>query len=161
MPHRLINDQMRGRAKHLRREMTKAERLLWAKLRGHRFIGLAFRRQVPIGHYIGDFVCFVRRIEVDGATHSTAAEIAADQQRADWIRRQGFRIRRYQNSDVMENIEGVLTDIASGLAEDPPLQLSPARPARGREHSEVTCRSRELVFLPPTIQAADYSRKLI
>ncbi len=132
MPHRLITDQMRGRAKHLRREMTTAERLLWAKLRGHRFNGFAFRRQVPIGHYIGDFVCFARRlvIEVDGETHSTAVEIAADRQREDWFRRQGFRIQRYQNIDVKDNIEGVLTDIAGALAEDPPLQLSPARGER-------------------------------
>ncbi len=112
--------------------MTTAERRLWAKLRGHRFNGFAFRRQAPIGYYIGDFVCFARRvvIEVDGATHSTVAEIVADRRRGDWLRREGFRILRYQNIEVMENIEGVLTDIARALAEDPPLQLSPARGER-------------------------------
>jgi very-short-patch-repair endonuclease len=134
MPHRTINAQLRGRAKHLRREMTTAERRFWAKLRGHRFNGRAFRRQVPLGRYIGDFVCFSRRvvIEVDGATHSTPAEAADDLKREDWLKRQGFRIR-YQNIDVMQIIEGVLSDIESALAEHPPLQLSPAR---GRVHSE-------------------------
>ncbi len=144
MPHRLINEQMRGRAKQLRREITKAERLLWARLRGHRFNGFAFRRQVPIGHYIGDFVCFAGRlvIEVDGAPLSTAAEIAADRQREDWFKRQGFRIRRYQNIDVMGNIEGVLTDIAGALAEDPLSSSPPQGEQGGRGRSELTPLSR-------------------
>jgi very-short-patch-repair endonuclease len=137
MSHRIINDQMRGRAKKLRREMTTSERILWAKLRGHRFLGFGFRRQVPIGRYIGDFVCFARRmiIEIDGATHSTAAEVAADRQRENWFERQGFCIRRYQNIEVKQNIEGVLTDIESALAKTP---LSSSPPQGGRGHSGMS-----------------------
>jgi very-short-patch-repair endonuclease len=118
--------------------MTAAEQILWRKLRAHRFNGFAFRRQVPIGRYIGDFVCLARRvvIEVDGATHSRAAETAADRQREDWLRRQGFRVRRYQNVEITQNIEGVLSDLESLLA-DPPLQLSPAR---GRGHPDKRLR---------------------
>ena len=135
MPHHILNDQIRGRAKDLRREMTTAERLFWVKLRGHRFFGFGFRRQVPIGRYIVDFVCFARRlvVEGDGATHSTAAEVAADRQREEWLERQGFCIRRYQNIDVMQNIEGVLTDIESALAA--PLSSSP--PQGGRRQATI------------------------
>jgi very-short-patch-repair endonuclease len=131
MPHRTVSILQRGRARKLRRTMTAAERLLWSKLRAHRFDGFGFRRQVAIGRYIGDFVCLAKRvvIEVDGATHSTADEVVADRQREDWLRNQGFRIRRYQNIEVMQSIEGVLSDIESALV-DPPLQLSPARGER-------------------------------
>jgi very-short-patch-repair endonuclease len=112
--------------------MTTAERLLWARLRAGRLNAHGFRRQVPLGRYIGDFVCLARRVivEIDGATHSTKAEVAADRRRQDWLERQGFQVRRYQNVDVMQNIEGVLADLESVLAGRPPLQLSPARGER-------------------------------
>jgi very-short-patch-repair endonuclease len=61
-----------ARARRLRREMTRAESLLWRAMRGHRLAGLHIRRQAPCGPYIADFLCVKARlaIEVDGATHS-------------------------------------------------------------------------------------------
>jgi very-short-patch-repair endonuclease len=50
----------REHARSLRKHSTDAERMLWSKLRGRRFVGFKFRRQVPLGRYIADFVCFDR-----------------------------------------------------------------------------------------------------
>jgi hypothetical protein len=83
-------------------------------------------------------------IEVDGATHSTADEVVTDRQREDWLRNQGFRIRRYQNIEIVQNIEGVLSDIESVLAH-PPLQLSPARGGQ----TEILRGARELCVPGP------------
>ncbi len=59
------------RARQLRKNMTDAERVLWAKLRRRQMFGLKFRRQQPLGDYIVDFVCLEKKlvIEVDGGQH--------------------------------------------------------------------------------------------
>ena len=64
-------DQQLDQARRLRREMTNAEAMLWQALRGSRVDGLKFRRQVPVGPYIADFLCFPRRliVELDGPPH--------------------------------------------------------------------------------------------
>jgi len=76
--------------------------------------GIKFRRQVPFGPYILDFVCFERRlvIEVDGGQH---AESSVDAARAARLRTEGFEIVRYWNNDVLRNPEGVLTDLLARL----------------------------------------------
>ncbi|WP_246716665.1 MULTISPECIES: endonuclease domain-containing protein [unclassified Methylocystis] len=68
-------------------------RKLWSALRGHRFQGLQFRRQGPCGPYIADFLCHAAQlvIEVDGATHSTDAELARDSRRDTWFEANGFQ----------------------------------------------------------------------
>ena len=65
-------------AKTLRTNQTEAEQRLWYRLRAHRFMGLKFKRQKPMGHYIVDFVCVEQRliIEVDGGQH--AEQVAYD-----------------------------------------------------------------------------------
>jgi very-short-patch-repair endonuclease len=100
---------------------------LWSKLRRKQIDGHRFRRQVPIGPYIADFVCLERRlvIEVDGGQHS---ESIADDARMAWLEGQGFCVLRFWNNDVLGNTEGVLTVIAQHLAaEAPPPRPSPAR----------------------------------
>ena len=81
-------------ARVLRREMTAAETRLWTMLRGRRAQGYKFRRQEPLGPYVADFVCRDRQliVEVDGATHSTAEELARDARRTAWLEAQGFRV---------------------------------------------------------------------
>ena len=61
-------DGAHARARSLRQSMTEAERRLWQILRSHQMTGYKFRRQVPIGRYIGDFVCHEARliVEIDG-----------------------------------------------------------------------------------------------
>jgi len=93
--------------------MTDAEVIMWSRLRDTPF-GMRFRRQHPIGPYIGDFACPMARliVEVDGGTHSTAAELAYDQRRDAYLRRRGWRVLRVSNLDVYRNLGGVLDEIS-------------------------------------------------
>jgi very-short-patch-repair endonuclease len=114
-------------ARRLRQNPTDAEIRLWSKLRRRQINGYRFRRQVPIGPYIADFVCLERRliIEADGGQHSDSV---TDDARTAWLERQGFRVLRFWNNDVLSNTEGVLTVIVQHLgAETPPPRPSPAR----------------------------------
>jgi very-short-patch-repair endonuclease len=99
----------------MHRIATDAERKLWLMLRDRRLDGIKFRRQVPFGSYILDFVCFERRlvIEVDGGQH---ADLMTDRLRDARLRAEGFRVVRYWNNDVLKNPEGVLTDLLERLA---------------------------------------------
>ena len=102
-------------ARHLRRNRTLAERRLWWKLRELKQAGFKFRQQVPIDHFIVDFACLSKRliIEVDGGTHSTDHEIASDGRRERYLKDQGFRVLRVWNSDVRQNIHGVMDTIVA------------------------------------------------
>jgi very-short-patch-repair endonuclease len=93
--------------------MTDAERAIWRYLRMRQLEGHKFRRQVPIGPYITDFVCLKAMlvIEVDGGQH--AATVAYDSRRDDFMRGQGYRILRFWNNEVLANIDGVWDVIAS------------------------------------------------
>jgi crossover junction endodeoxyribonuclease RuvC len=109
-----------GRAKRLRREQTETERRLWYQLRAHRFAGLKFRRQEPILGFTADFVCHERRlvIELDGSQHGVFT--AADERRTAMLSQAGFRVLRFWNGDVADNMEGVLASIAAAVAEPAP-----------------------------------------
>ena len=87
---------------------------MWFLLRDRRLDGVKFRRQVPLGPYILDFVCFERRlvVEVDGGQH---ADSVRDEIRDAHVQAEGFRVVRYWNNDVLKNPEGVLTDILGQL----------------------------------------------
>jgi ring-1,2-phenylacetyl-CoA epoxidase subunit PaaD len=119
------------RARELRRNRTLAERRLWWKLRELKQAGFKFRQQVPIDQYTVDFACLSRRlvVEVDGGSHSTAAEIARDKRRERYLRDQGFCILRVWNSEVRENIDGVMDTIVDALGPPPP---TPPRKGEGR-----------------------------
>ena len=98
----------------MRRIATDAERKLWFLLRDRRLDGIKFRRQVPFGPYVLDFVCFERGlvVEVDGGQH---AESESDVKRDAYLRAEGFRTVRYWNTDVLKNPDGVLTDLLAQL----------------------------------------------
>jgi len=125
------------RARHLRRNRTSAERRLWRELRQLKQVGCRFRQQVPIDHFIVDFACLSRRliVEVDGGTHSTDREVARDSRRERYLQQQGFRILRVWNSEVRENISGLM-DTNVGALDTPTPDPSPqgggghVRPAR-------------------------------
>src|SRR6185437_1965033 len=97
-------------ARRLRREATKVEKLLWRALResGTRW---KFRRQHPIGRQIADFACPARKlvIELDGGQHDARA--AADDARSAALAVHGYRVVRFWNNEVIENIEGVVMAI--------------------------------------------------
>ena len=108
-------DETRSRkfAKQLRRRMTDAEVILWSRLRRKPVGGIQFRRQHPIGPYIVDFACAPAKlaIEIDGATHGSEAEIAYDRRRDAYLRAQGWRVVRFNNTDIYENLYGVVEAI--------------------------------------------------
>jgi len=101
----------------LRRNRTEAERRLWWRLRELKHAGFKFRQQVPIDHFIVDFACLSQRLiaEVDGGTHSTDREVARDVRRERYLKDQGFRIVRVWNSNVGQNLEGVMDTIVAAL----------------------------------------------
>jgi very-short-patch-repair endonuclease len=105
--------------------MTDAERRLWYLLRAHRFAGFKFKRQIPIGRYIVDFVCLAERliIEVDGGQH---ADRDSDVRRDQWLEDQGFRVLRFWNNEVLNNTDGVLDVIVEHLGRSSP-SPSPGR----------------------------------
>ena len=96
------------RAAELRREPTPAETKLWARLRAHRLGGIGFRRQHAIGPFIVDY-CAPRQkliIELDGSQHLDQEEY--DAERSAFLESMGYRVLRFWNSDVINNVEGVL-----------------------------------------------------
>jgi very-short-patch-repair endonuclease len=99
----------------MRRIATDAARKIWFLLRDRRLEGVKFRRQVPFGPYILDFVCFDPRlvVEVDGGQH---ADSKTDKIRDARLQARGFRVVRYWDTDVLKNPEGVLTDLLTQLA---------------------------------------------
>jgi very-short-patch-repair endonuclease len=99
------------RAKELRREMTPAERKLWTHLRAGRLEGIHFRRQQVIEPYIVDFYCHQAAlvIEVDGSIHQNQQEY--DRQREQNLKLHGLHVIRFSNTDVNQNLEGVLAEI--------------------------------------------------
>ena len=102
-------------ARRLRRAQTDVERKLWRMLRARRFNGAKFRRQVPIGPYVVDFVCPAHRliVEIDGGQH--AKRTAYDGKRSRILTAQGYRIVRFWNNEVLENLNGVLATIEPAL----------------------------------------------
>jgi very-short-patch-repair endonuclease len=105
------------RARSLRQNQTEAEKRLWGYLRDRRLQGHKFNRQVPIGSFIVDFLCHDAKliIEVDGATHGDAHEVAYDEKRTAFLNERGYRVIRCFNSDVFENLTGVLDTILIAL----------------------------------------------
>ena len=116
------------RACDLRGRMTNAECKLWFALRDRRFASFKFRRQVPVGPFIADFICYDRRVvvAVDGGQH---ADSAIDRRRDRWFAANGFLVLRFWNNDVLSNLEGVLSSILDALRQHTP---HPARASRGR-----------------------------
>jgi very-short-patch-repair endonuclease len=104
----------RDRARSLRRASTDAERKLWAHLRSRQLKGAKFRRQHPIGPYIADFACVEAKliIELDGGGHDRDEQLHADEVRSAYLESCGYRVVRFWNNEVMENIDGVLERIA-------------------------------------------------
>jgi very-short-patch-repair endonuclease len=104
-------------AKRLRHEMTDAEQRLWHYLRAHRFLGLKFKRQKPIGPYIVDFICTERWlvIELDGGQHQQ--QVQYDQQRQCFLESRGYRVLRFWNHQVLAETEAVLERIRLELGE--------------------------------------------
>lgn len=115
-----INPVTTSRARTLRGEITNAERVLWRAIRSRQVQGNRFRRQHPIGPYIADFACIEQKlvIELDGGQHQDRQ--AHDKQRDAFIKTKGWRVLRFWNNDVLDNLDGVLLTIVEDLSHAPP-----------------------------------------
>ncbi|MGY3449654.1 endonuclease domain-containing protein [Bradyrhizobium sp. USDA 4353] len=122
--HRQTSKRIRNFAKAMRRGPTDAEAAMWRLLRDRRLSQFKFRRQVPFQNYILDFVCFERRlvIEIDGIQHTDAC---SDRTRDEVLAREGFKVARYWNNDVLQQRTAVLEDILAKLSE----RRAPSHPA--------------------------------
>ena len=120
-----ISSKVTNNVRALRKNMTDVEQQLWYKIRSRQLQNFRFRRQHPIGQYIVDFICLEKKliIELDGSQH------AEDQKKYDsirdlWLTQQGFKVLRFWNNDVLNNMDGVLITICQYL---PPSQPSPLK----------------------------------
>ena len=114
------------RAQALRNRATDAERFLWDRLRRRQLRGYRFRRQVPIGNYIADFVCIEARliIEVDGSQHETRRTY--DEQRTRYLEQRGFRILRIWDNQVFTEMQPALEAILNMLEATTHQRTAPA-----------------------------------
>ncbi len=103
MPHQKVPDINRNNAKQMRRQPTEEEDILWQAIRGRKLEKLKFKRQVPIGNFIVDFVCMEENliVEVDGFQH---AESNYDNKRDDELAERGFTILRFWNDEVRNDL---------------------------------------------------------
>ena len=110
-------ERFKARARRLRESQTSAEAKLWQALRNRRLARWKFRRQHPIDRYVVDFVTLDGKliIEVDGVTHCSPTEIERDEVRTKVLESCGFLVLRVSNTDVYENLEGVLELIHTSL----------------------------------------------
>jgi very-short-patch-repair endonuclease len=130
-----VSSKLRSNARALRRNSTDAERILWSELRDHRLNGAGFRRQVPVGNYIADFMCHAAKmvIELDGGQHFSDHAEQVDSARSAVIEAKGFRVFRFSNHDVITNRTGVLETIAAAIAAGAPTLTLPRKRGRGQE----------------------------
>ena len=127
MARRYLSPGLKFAARNLRRDMTDAERRLWAWLRRKRIAGVQFYRQRPIASYIVDFYAPAARlvVEVDGAQHLDEPHRAYDDNRTVALAVLGLRVLRFNNRQVLSETEAVLEQISRVVAErippSPPL----------------------------------------
>jgi very-short-patch-repair endonuclease len=97
----------------LRKNMTDSEIILWSYLKGKQLQGYKFRRQHSIGSYIVDFYCPKLKlvIELDGERHGERKNITYDEVRTEYLNSLGIKVLRYWNSEIYNNIAGVIEDI--------------------------------------------------
>jgi len=102
-------------ARKLRRTQSNAEAIFWREVRGRLLGGFKFRRQVPIDKFITDFVCESAKliIELDGHQHADTKD--ADLARTAILETKGYRVIRFWNHDVYDNLEGVMIEVLAEL----------------------------------------------
>jgi len=133
--------------------MTDVEKRLWYLLRDRRLNGYKFRRQMPIGPYVADFVCLQSRliVELDGGQHAEQAE--KDKVRDEWLKSQGFVVLRFWNNDVLANTEGVLQAILGHCEKLPPHPYPRSAP-HGSDCTPIRLRQREACLAKPCLRPA-------
>ncbi len=111
----LRNDPtLKQRRQELRRNQTKAEKILWAHLRNRQFYGMKFFRQYSIGPYILDFYCPTMKLaeELDGGQHNQCESKEYDAARSEYLKAQGIDVTRFWNHEVWLDTQSVLAGLA-------------------------------------------------
>ena len=110
-----MEQYLKQRSRDLRKNLTDAEQMLWQKLRNKQINAHKFRRQFVLGNYIVDFICLGKRliIEVDGGQHMD--NVNYDLQRDEWLKNQNFKVLRFWNNQVLNEIDSVLEVIVKNL----------------------------------------------
>lgn len=119
MPSRRTTPKGYENARKLRKELTPAERKLWAYLRGDKLDRINFRRQHAIGNYVTDFCSPKAKliIELDGSQHLEQEEY--DSERTKYLEEQGYKVIRFWNNQIMADMNGVILAIMNALDPHP------------------------------------------
>jgi very-short-patch-repair endonuclease len=119
----------------MRKQPIDAERQLWAMLRDRRFSAFKFRRQVPVGPFIADFMCFSPRliVEADGGQH---CDNDYDRRRTAWLEAQDFRVLRFWNHEILTQRRDVMDRLYAALAAPSPRSPAASRPLPRGEREE-------------------------
>jgi very-short-patch-repair endonuclease len=108
--------ELKNFRKELRKRLTPSEARLWAHIKNSQ-LGYKFRRQHSIKKYILDFYCTQKKlaIELDGSPHDTEQGFVKDKERTEYLQSQGIKVIRFENKDIIKNLEGVLLEIRKNL----------------------------------------------
>ena len=106
-------------ARKLRKNSTEQERIMWKLLRNRNFKNLKFKRQVPVGNYVADFLCEEKKlvIEIDGGQHNEAENIIKDNKRTKYFESEGYNVIRFWNNEITENLSGVYDKLSKIVEE--------------------------------------------
>lgn len=106
-------NNIKQNARNLRKNMTDQERKFWQIIRNRQFHGYRFLRQYAMDKYIVDFICREKNIiiELDGGQHNEERNIIYDKERTDYLRSKGYKVIRFWNNDIDNNIEGVYLEL--------------------------------------------------
>ncbi|MBN8655162.1 MAG: endonuclease domain-containing protein [Anaerolineae bacterium] len=118
MPARRTTPKGYENARKLRKELTPAERKLWAHLSNRKINGVKFRKQHAIGNYVPDFCAIKERliIELDGSQH--LEQVAYDDERTKYFESLGYRVIRFWNNQVTKELDAVILAIIHALEEN-------------------------------------------
>ncbi len=125
------------RRRQLRRDMPKAEVVLWSRLKGKQALGLKFRRQYSVGPYFLDFYCpaLGLAVEIDGDSHGSEEAVEYDHKMQSFVESFGIHFLRFANPEIHENLDAVvemITEKAKELINTKELP-PPAPPSKGGE----------------------------
>ena len=104
------NRNLKNTARHLRKNMTESEQVLWSRLRGKQILGVQFFRQKPFDNFIVDFFAPKGKlvVEVDGSQHAEKDHTLRDRQRDDCLADLGIRVLRFNSREVLKNTDAVI-----------------------------------------------------
>jgi very-short-patch-repair endonuclease len=104
------DQNLKGKARQLRKNTTDSEKALWSRLRGKQMLGVQFYRQKPIGDYVVDFYAPRAKlvVEIDGSQHLQNGALERDRKRDLYLASLGLKVMRFNSREVIMNTDGVV-----------------------------------------------------